>query len=319
MPDKDTTSEPTSKELELLRKLRANPILVDKIDLVMERFEQELANGSDAHQAEEAIIELLQNLGQNMMTQWARRSSLDAETQAREQDPTLQKHAKKKLQWQTTFGPIELSVVILRQRRRGRTLCPFKKAAGLTARSCSRPLQRRAVDFYAERSGEKTIAALQEHYGITLSLHAIQTITHQAAQKAKELNSQSPAKETSVAATLITQVDGSMVPIIEFGEVDQTGDHRKVRQSCWKEIRLCTVKAVGRTTTRYGVARGTPLEVGCMMFETCRFEGMDDQTHIHGVADGAPWIADQFEVQFGTRHNLLIDFYHVCLRRERCP
>jgi len=95
MPDKDTTSEPTSKELELLRKLRANPILVDKIDLVMERFEQELANGSDAHQAEEAIIELLQNLGQNMMTQWARRSSLDAETQAREQDPTLQKHAKK--------------------------------------------------------------------------------------------------------------------------------------------------------------------------------------------------------------------------------
>jgi len=56
MPNEGTTSEHTSKELELLRKLRANPILADNIDLVMERFEQELANGADAHQAEEVEL-----------------------------------------------------------------------------------------------------------------------------------------------------------------------------------------------------------------------------------------------------------------------
>jgi len=174
------------------------------------------------------------------------------------------------------------------------------------------PLQRRIVDFYAERSGEKTIDALKEHYAITVSLHAIQSASHRASQRAKELNSESPSKQSLPADILITEVDGSMVPVIEFGEVEPGADHRKARQSCWKEIRLCTVTAQGRATTRYGVARGNPLEVGCMMSETCRFEGMTESTHIHGVADGAPWIADQFEVQFGTRHNLLIDFYHVC-------
>jgi len=168
------------------------------------------------------------------------------------------------------------------------------------------------VDFYAERSGEQTIAALQEHYGITLSLHAIQSTARRAAKKAKTLNSESPEKESPSADILITEVDGSMVPIIEFGGGDEVDDRRKARQSCWKEIRLCTVRGKGRATTRYGVARGTPLEVGCMMSETCRFEGMTQDTHIHGVADGAPWIADQFETQFGTRHKLLIDFYHVC-------
>lgn len=95
MPHKDTPSDPTSNELELLRKLRANPILASNIDLVMERFEQELANGSDAHQAEQSVIEMLQNLGQNMMTQWAEHSCQNSEASSLEQDRSIQKHAKK--------------------------------------------------------------------------------------------------------------------------------------------------------------------------------------------------------------------------------
>lgn len=49
-----------------------------------------------------------------------------------------------------------------------------------------------------------------------------------------------------------------------------------------------------------------------MLLDTCRFEGMTEATHIHGVSDGAPWIASQFEQQFGTQHTFLIDYYHVC-------
>lgn len=39
---------------------------------------------------------------------------------------------------------------------------------------------------------------------------------------------------------------------------------------------------------------------------------MQPATRIHGVGDGAPWIADQFEYQFGTQSHYLIDFYHLC-------
>ena len=47
------------------------------------------------------------------------------------------------------------------------------------------------------------------------------------------------------------------------------------------------------------------------MYHNCKLEGMDEATHIHGVADGAPWIVDQYEEQFGANHDFLIDFYHV--------
>lgn len=170
-------------------------------------------------------------------------------------------------------------------------------------------MQRRIVDFYAERSGEKTIAALEEHYGITVSLYAVQRVTQKAASKAKELNSQTPLRPAPTSQTLITQLDGSMVPIIEFAQAE---DRRKHRQTCWKELRLCTVNAPGRDFTRYGVARGSPFEVGCMMADTCRHEGMNENTFIHGVADGATWIAEQYEQQFGMRHRFLLDFYHAC-------
>jgi len=35
-------------------------------------------------------------------------------------------------------------------------------------------------------------------------------------------------------------------------------------------------------------------------------------TQVHGVGDGAPWIAEQMEWRFGAQGNYLIDFHHLC-------
>ena len=45
--------------------------------------------------------------------------------------------------------------------------------------------------------------------------------------------------------------------------------------------------------------------------------GADESFHqapakLHGVGDGAPWIAEQVEAQFGAQGHYLVDFYHVC-------
>ena len=40
--------------------------------------------------------------------------------------------------------------------------------------------------------------------------------------------------------------------------------------------------------------------------------GAGSQTRFHGLGDGAPWITDQIEIQFGTQAHYLIDFYHLC-------
>jgi len=43
-----------------------------------------------------------------------------------------------------------------------------------------------------------------------------------------------------------------------------------------------------------------------------RFKGAGENTQIHCVSDGAPWIADQTERGFGLQGKFLVDFYHVC-------
>ncbi|WP_221899830.1 UPF0236 family transposase-like protein [Bathymodiolus platifrons methanotrophic gill symbiont] len=40
--------------------------------------------------------------------------------------------------------------------------------------------------------------------------------------------------------------------------------------------------------------------------------GLGINTQIHGVGDGATWIADQMKKRFGSQASYLVDFYHVC-------
>lgn len=160
---------------------------------------------------------------------------------------------------------------------------------------------------------EGSAAALKEHYGIDLCASVINRITRRAGRAAKEFNAEVPAP-AKAAKLLIAELDGSMVPIVEYGEPSaerKAAGSKRERACSWKEFRLCTAARHGEERARYGVTDGSPFEAGCMMYQTCRAEGMGDETRIHGVADGAPWIAEQYEEQFGANHTFLIDFYHV--------
>lgn len=39
--------------------------------------------------------------------------------------------------------------------------------------------------------------------------------------------------------------------------------------------------------------------------------GFNKRSWMHGLGDGAPWISDQMELQFGTQCRYHVDFYHV--------
>lgn len=205
----------------------------------------------------------------------------------------------------------------MRDGRRGPLHHPFRDFAKVANRRASLPLQRRITDFSAERSFEATARALREHYGIEVPVYAIDKTTGRVALQAKHFNSRAP-ENIRPADTLISEVDGSMLPIVGFREAtpaqEATGriDRRKLRTCHWKEIRVSTVRVPGSAESWYGVALGEPLAVGCMMAEICRFKGMHEATHIHAVGDGAPWIAEQYERQFGTRCKFHLDLYHVC-------
>jgi hypothetical protein len=45
--------------------------------------------------------------------------------------------------------------------------------------------------------------------------------------------------------------------------------------------------------------------------ETAHSAGVSAQSYVHGVGDGAGWIMDRFQENFGSQGAYLLDFYHV--------
>ena len=82
-------------ESKLLEQLRSNPLMAEQFGQLMGRFEQEVSEGLDAHQAEEMAIEELQQLGRTLLGQWAKKTHHDAVEQAKREDSSLVGNGKK--------------------------------------------------------------------------------------------------------------------------------------------------------------------------------------------------------------------------------
>jgi hypothetical protein len=209
---------------------------------------------------------------------------------------------------------IEFTCQILLHTETRKSFQPFWAHANLLARKSSSLLQRKVVDFTSHRSFRESLSALEEHYGFVLPFSAAREITGEIGRKAQHYNASIPLPERT-ASQLIVQMDGSMVPVVEYAEAtaEQQEQGLKRNRNChWKEFRLATVNLPGESSTHYGVTRGQPFEAGCMMYQTARQKGLSPSTWVHGVADGATWIAEQYEVQFGEAHRFVLDFYHTC-------
>ena len=54
------------------------------------------------------------------------------------------------------------------------------------------------------------------------------------------------------------------------------------------------------------------MAAGQQLFDCAVRAGFGTRSQIHAVGDGAPWIADQVEDQYGAKGRYLLDFFHVC-------
>jgi hypothetical protein len=190
--------------------------------------------------------------------------------------------------------------------RRGALLRPFCERAGVRPRGRSRRLQRALVDFGAEESFARAAARVQEHYGLDVAAEVVrqQTLTHGAQLSALTVP---PPQQT--AATLVTQLDGTMIPIVVPAATG--ADQRRNKQLLWREARLCLAHPQDSATPWYGATLGSAAVSGGLWRETAQAAGLGGATYVHGVGDGAEWILTQFQEQFGAQGQYLVDFYHV--------
>lgn len=149
---------------------------------------------------------------------------------------------------------------------------------------------------------------------LRVPVSAIRTLTEAHGQALAERESNGAVASAEPVAQLIAEIDGSMVPIVDV-EVSREGapvDGRKRRTLRWQEARLSLVHAPGVVNPVFGATLGTTDEAGDRLEGCARRAGFNAHTQVHGVGDGAVWIAEQFERVFGAQASYLIDFYHVC-------
>jgi hypothetical protein len=173
-------------------------------------------------------------------------------------------------------------------------------------RGRSRRLQRALVDFGAEESFAHAAQRVREHYGLDVSAEAVRQDTLQHGAQISALSVSPPQR---AATTLLTQLDGSLIPIV----VPPTAgaDRRRGKTLLWREARLCLARPPESATAIYGATLGSVSVTGQLWRDTARAAGLTPCTHVHGVGDGAEWILTQFEEQFGAQGQYLVDFYHV--------
>jgi hypothetical protein len=199
----------------------------------------------------------------------------------------------------------------LRQGRRGAQVRPFGQQAKISSREYSQPLERALTDFGADHSFVEATQKMREHYGVELPASGARscTLAHAKASGAVE----HPAPKQPVK-TLVTEMDGTMLPIVQT----KTGpglDGRKGKELFWREARLCLARDLDAVDGIYGATFGTVQIAGLLWHQVAAAAGLGLKTKVHGLGDGATWILNTFQEQFGAGQDsgatYTIDFHHV--------
>jgi hypothetical protein len=197
----------------------------------------------------------------------------------------------------------------------GKLCRPFQSAAQVYCRGYSLRLQRVITDFGADHAFGRVAEKIQEHYGINIPAGAIAPITEHHAHAMTEADMTPEPRPARGALTLIAEADGSMIPVVQTGNPDtedESQDRRKTRRVFWKEAKLTLVRRSDEITPLFAVTLGDAVAAGADLKRLAVAAGLNAQTRVHGLGDGAPWIADQVEWQFGAQGSYLVDFYHLC-------
>lgn len=111
------------------------------------------------------------------------------------------------------------------------------------------------VDFGAEHSFAKAAQRIEEHYGIEIPVEAIRQHTLQHGRRINQIS----AESAGAAQTLIVQMDGTMIPVVQSGNGP---DGRKDKQLFWREARLCLARSHDKAQAVYGTTLGTAETAG---------------------------------------------------------
>lgn len=169
------------------------------------------------------------------------------------------------------------------------------------------------ADFGADESFSNAREKLKEHYGIEVPESAVRHFTQQHAEAMLGRDLETELPQTGISQ-LIGEMDGTMVPTVSFPEAEPpycVKDKRKARKVDWKQARLVLVRKPEQVSKLYNATMMEAERAGAQLLDCAIEAGGGQNTRLHCVGDGASWIVDQAEANFGERAKFLVDFYHL--------
>ena len=183
----------------------------------------------------------------------------------------------------------------------------------MKARGCSRRLERVLTDFGAEEAFAPAAARVREHYGVEVNASRVRRVClHHADKLAAAPVKPCTTLRAQGPAWIVAEADGCMLPIVETTAAPPAVDKRRYRQVRWQESRAVAAQTLGEVTVHYDATLGEVAEAGARWSRVAHAAGWGVGTRIHALGDGAPWLAQQASVCFGTCSTYLLDLYHVC-------
>jgi hypothetical protein len=170
------------------------------------------------------------------------------------------------------------------------------------------------TDFAADVPFAKAMDKLVEHYGIVIGESTIRGVTlghAKAIHRASAGFPQGLPEKVSARQTFVAELDGTMVPTVR--SPSDVPDRRKGKSVQWQEAKVSLAHLQGSKDVVYGATLLGDVQVAGRQLRACAKRAGFGQGHrLHGVGDGAPWIAAQVRQRFGSQGSYLLDFYHVC-------
>ena len=161
---------------------------------------------------------------------------------------------------------------------------------------------------------------LVEHYGIVVGESTIRQVTLHHAQAIHHTGGGFPQGLPDAVApqqTFVAEIDGTMVPTVRTAT--DGADRRKGKSVQWQEAKVSLAHAQGSTELVFGATLLGDVDTAGRQLRACaKRAGFGKGHRVHGVGDGAPWIANQMRQRFGSQGSYLLDFYHVCDLSQRC-
>lgn len=93
---------------------------------------------------------------------------------------------------------------------------------------------------------------------------------------------------------------------------EEPSDGRKRRKVGWKEGCLSLAHSRGSVTPIFDATLGGTEETGDQLLNCAILAGGGENSKIHCVGDGAPWIVNQVNRVFSSQGSYLVDMMHLC-------